>query len=796
MTDIETHPSAECLSAYAQGWLDELEMDKIEEHLSSCDSCCRWIREQPEDSLVAKLRRRDGAMRMAESESTIEPPTDFDVPSSFVVPANAKAASHDQTTAGTVAEGPTIPGLPKDLNNHPRYRIVATLGTGGMGTVYQAEHRLMDRPVALKVIRGELLSNPALVERFRGEVKAAARLGSHPNIVAAYDAEQSGETHMLVMEFIEGTDLARLIERQRPLPVGEACEYVRQAALGLQHAFEDGMVHRDIKPQNLMRTDRGQVKVLDFGLARFASEVGSHAGVTAEGMLLGSADYIAPEQIDDPHAADIRADIYSLGCTLYFLLAGRAPFPDGSVIQKLMAHREKTARPLSDFRADVPADLARILERMLAKEPARRFSTPAEVARALAPFADGYGGRIAATRLDDPAISDSSTSRAAGASFASTGGNQKSSGVAPGSGQRPRGPWTRIAIALAVLPIVVCLAVVVYHIQTPIGELVIETEDPNIEVIIKKGGQWVEIVAPKAKKRIELIAGNYELELASDHERFSLSTHSITLKRGDKAIVKVRHDHAPRVARDSMEQPADAKTSRLGQGQPQPAIILTRRTQAILDVLEQIIPMNFADETTLDDVLTYIKQVTFNQEKATDPGLQIYVDPLVEGALKSKVRINVADAPLRVTLSLLLSQVDLAYIVKEDVLIISSTQGIDRERNEKPSPAADATARTKRVLAKLEEPIPMPFDKRVPLDDMLNYIRRATTSPDYDGISIFTDLRSLKEAGCSLSSTVSINLDGVPLKTTLRLLLQQLGLVYIVKDGVLTISSIKGIGKY
>ena len=128
---------------------------------------------------------------------------------------------------------------------------------------------------------------------------------------------------MLVMEFVEGTDLAELIKRRGPLPLGEACEYARQAALGLQHAFVDRMVHRDIKPQNLMRTSRGQIKILDFGLARFASEAATQGGMTAEGMVLGSADYVAPEQIEDPHAADIRADIYSLGCTLYFLLAGR-----------------------------------------------------------------------------------------------------------------------------------------------------------------------------------------------------------------------------------------------------------------------------------------------------------------------------------------------------------------------------------------------------------------------------------------------------------------------------------------
>ena len=402
MPDIEAiHPPADRLRAYAQGRLDEPEMDEIEQHLSSCDSCCQWIRDQPEDSLVAKLRGRSAATIAAPltEESAVEPPSGFQVPSSFVVSPAAKTAPDDQTTGAGPTPDPdprTLAGLPKELNDHPRYRVVAAFGAGGMGTVYRAEHRLMDRPVALKVIRGDLLGNEALVERFRREVKSAARLASHPNIVAAYDAEQAGETHMLVMEFIEGTDLARVVDRRGPLPVGEACEYARQAALGLQHAFEDGMVHRDIKPQNLMRTTRGQVKILDFGLARFASEVSSHAGVTAEGMILGSADYIAPEQIDDPHAADIRADLYSLGCTLYFLLAGHPPFPDGSLIQKLRAHGEKTPRPLPEIRADVPPELAQVIERMMAKDPARRFQTPDEVALALAPFADARAVRAAA----------------------------------------------------------------------------------------------------------------------------------------------------------------------------------------------------------------------------------------------------------------------------------------------------------------------------------------------------------------------------------------------------------------
>src|SRR4051794_4758231 len=171
-----------------------------------------------------------------------------------------------EPATGSAGEAP-----PADLRDHPRYRILAWVGAGGMGTVYKAEHRLMERVVALKVINRSLVGRPAMVARFQQEVRAAARL-SHPNIVTAYDADQAGETHFLVMEFIEGINLDAVLAEQGRLSVACACDYARQAALGLQHAFERGMVHRDIKPHNLMRTPQGQVKILDFGLARYVSE--------------------------------------------------------------------------------------------------------------------------------------------------------------------------------------------------------------------------------------------------------------------------------------------------------------------------------------------------------------------------------------------------------------------------------------------------------------------------------------------------------------------------------------------
>ena len=287
-----------------------------------------------------------------------------------------------------------------------------------MGVVYQAEHRLMERTVALKVVNPRLVSDASAVERFHQEVKAAARL-AHRNIVTAYDAEQAGDVHFLVMEYVEGASLAAIISRRGQLPVLHACNYAMQAAAGLQHAHEHGMVHRDIKPQNLMRTPKGTIKILDFGLARFASQQDDDAapsGLTSAGTAVGTADYMSPEQARNSSKADIRADIYSLGCTLYHLLAGRVPFPHGTPIEKVVSHFEHQPTPLAELRDDVPAEVVGIVERMMAKDPQQRFQTPAEVVEALRPFGlPGAGTETspidvsAATKgtASDPATADS-----------------------------------------------------------------------------------------------------------------------------------------------------------------------------------------------------------------------------------------------------------------------------------------------------------------------------------------------------------------------------------------------------
>ncbi len=292
-----------------------------------------------------------------------------------------------------------VPELPPELRDHPRYRIVCKVGEGGMGAVYKAEHRLMGRPVALKVINRDLVLDDLAVARFQHEVWAAARL-THPNIVTAYDAEQVGNNHLLVMEFVEGINLARLVDARGPLPVGLACDYLRQAARGLEHAHAQGMVHRDVKPHNLMVSRNGQVKILDFGLARLAHEQGRREGaaraLTLAGEVLGTPDYLAPEQARDSKTVDARADLYALGCTAYFLLSGRVPFPGETAIEKLLHHWEKEPLPVEQLRPEVPRELAEVVRKLMAKKPDARYQTAGAAGAALAPFASVPAGAPAA----------------------------------------------------------------------------------------------------------------------------------------------------------------------------------------------------------------------------------------------------------------------------------------------------------------------------------------------------------------------------------------------------------------
>jgi serine/threonine protein kinase len=265
------------------------------------------------------------------------------------------------------------------------YNVLDRLGGGGMGTVILAEHVRMRRLVALKVLPASCAADPELVARFHREAKAGAAL-DHPNVVRVYDFKRAGDVHFLAMEYVDGLDLHQLVERRGPLSAPRAAHYIRQAAAGLHAVHQASLVHRDIKPSNLLLSRSGIVKILDLGLARFFHEEDDLTRQSAGAPVLGTADYLAPEQARDSHAVDIRADIYSLGATFYYLLSGQPPFPDGAVGQKLIAHQVKEPTPLRDLRPDVPAELAALVARMMAKDPADRYQTPAAVVEALAPW--------------------------------------------------------------------------------------------------------------------------------------------------------------------------------------------------------------------------------------------------------------------------------------------------------------------------------------------------------------------------------------------------------------------------
>ncbi len=361
-SDSNEHPGDEALSLYCSGRSDATTAATVGQHLAECATC----------------RARLAALFAGSAA---------DAPSAVTGTASACGTAASVPTGSPNATS-TSSIIPSELTASGRYVDITELGRGGMGIVYRARDTMMDRLVVLKVVHKELLARSGASDRFLREIRSAARL-QHPNVVTAYSADWLGDTLAFVMEYAPGDDLAKVVRTHGSVPVRAACYYAHQVALGLQHAHEKGMVHRDIKPSNLVLTRDGKkalIKILDFGLAKIVSEKGLDTGSTGDGAMLGTPDYMAPEQAMDAGRADIRADIYALGCTLYCLLSGGPPFRGSSLLELLQHHQSTVARPLHEVQQDVPAELSAVVAVMMAKKPEDRPQTPADVARALAPF--------------------------------------------------------------------------------------------------------------------------------------------------------------------------------------------------------------------------------------------------------------------------------------------------------------------------------------------------------------------------------------------------------------------------
>jgi hypothetical protein len=390
-----------------------------------------------------------------------------------------------------------------------------------MGAVYRAVHSKLGKSVALKILTRQKLGDEQAVSRFHREMKAVGQL-SHPNIVQATDAGEADGCHFLVMEYVAGADAARLLRRGGPMSVANACEIVRQGALGLECAHRGGIVHRDVKPSNLLVGADGGVKVADLGLALSGVPLADGTATTSH-LVLGSIDYMAPEQCDDPHAVDARADLYALGCTLYHMLAGQPPFAgttQQTPLQKLKAHATTDPLPLHRRRPEIPKKLTMIVSCLLAKNPADRFPSAAELARALVPFTTGH---------DLP--------RLVGSIGAGTNGDTVvRSPDLPSRVQRKRRAWWLAGLIGAIALIV---ASVVIYVKTDRGIVEVQTDDEDVKIVVEKNGEVIEILDAKANKQYRLATGEVKFRLISGDKDLELKPTEAVLRRGDKQVVVV-----------------------------------------------------------------------------------------------------------------------------------------------------------------------------------------------------------------------------------------------------------------
>jgi len=475
------------------------------------------------------------------------------------------------------------------------YVVLEKIGEGGMGYVYKARHQRMKREVALKVLPSHVTRSKGAVARFQREVEAAAQL-NHPNIVTAYDADEAGGVHFFVMECVDGEDLARTVIRRGPLPVREAIDYTIQAARGLEYAHNHGVVHRDIKPGNLLLDREGTVKVLDMGLARFEKDVGADdstaaAALTQSGQVMGTFDYMAPEQAEDSHTADHRADVYSLGCTLYYLLTGRSVYAADTMTQKILAHREEPVPSISAIRRGAPEALDAAFQRMVAKRAEDRQQSMAEVISELE--AVRSAGQQAQTETYSPSSGPTggddthSTPADAGARLASDDSaleNWLQAELPATPTQLRTKPAKKLqltkqqmlygAVAAALCFALLLVFAVVITLRTPEGTIVVRVSEPGAQVSVD--GDKMTLKAP-GEEPVEVQVAEGEHTLKVTKGGFETYTDTFQIKSGARDVFEVTllrlaaKPERPKVEPTPPPDPAAWKAI-LPAGAPSPAI--------------------------------------------------------------------------------------------------------------------------------------------------------------------------------------------------------------------------------
>ncbi len=524
------------ISDYLQGRLPDEQCDIVEQHLSHCENCEAIVRQvDPSgDSLIRHLRL------------TPDPP---------IADRSWQRCLETLRQLPERADPPVAPAAGISLEQALRpdsvyhYQLGQQLGRGGMGVVYRSWHPQLHRPVAIKILSASRATDAPSIARFQREMRAAGGL-DHPGIVRAVDAGIWQGTYYLVMEFIDGIDLSRLVHRSGPLAAADACALMLQAADALQFAHEHQVIHRDIKPSNLILARDGTVKILDFGLARFEhGGLTSHEATTA-GRLVGTLDYLAPEQAAGVQPIDARSDVYGLGATLFRLLAGRPPHGSSQnrpILQYLQELTHEDPLAIETYRGDLPEELCQLIANMLSRDPELRPPTAGCVAESLRPLAEG--SQLTSLAVESIGHGDEAADKF-GASIDSTragDGHDSLPAVEQSRQTEPsRGKVFRfwaIATACLLMGLVGGWSGVTLWLKTGEAAIEIQSEVDDVTLELVKDGKIAEQIEVHPGEKVSRIrVGKYELRIAGQTDHVRVDQNSFSLMRGDQRIVRITRD--------------------------------------------------------------------------------------------------------------------------------------------------------------------------------------------------------------------------------------------------------------
>ncbi len=528
-------PNSSCftrseLEDYSLGRIDELAALNIERHLRDCEICESTFvaMESAEDTFVEEIR--------------LTPSLETDCDDDLALQETLRRSKNLLDEAMPLAN--TTDDPPQNQTRVGDYELCELIGHGGMGQVFRARHCRLEKEFALKVLSGRRLQSSEAVSRFQREMKIVGQL-DHPTIVQATDAGQEQDVHYLTMEFVPGFNLSQVIRLQEPLKIADACEIVRQAAEGIDYAHRQNVIHRDIKPSNLMLTPKGQIKILDLGLATLSRFEHNVDELTTVGQMMGTLDYMAPEQCEEL-TVDHRCDIYSLGATLYKLVTGRAPYSGEhrqSPLQKLRAIAMEPFTPVSEHRPDLPELLVEIIHRSLSRDAADRFESAQQLSEALEPFCDKHN----LIQLQQDVEKSSETERQRQQQvwdIKPEPTNHQDELAKPQLQQAaestpPSLPRWPLALAVAAL-----IPLVWFGIQIIVnwdnGQLIIESDTANVQVkLVKDGKPYKNISVQQGTTSTKIRAGKYEILIDDPSDKMLIDKDSFLLKRGNTTVAKI-----------------------------------------------------------------------------------------------------------------------------------------------------------------------------------------------------------------------------------------------------------------